>query len=256
MKLPDKVSVITGGASGLGLAAVEAFVARGARVAMLDLNEEAGTAVAERLGDRVLFLKTNVTDADTVARSLATAIKHFGSLHVCVNCAGGGVSIRTLGKAGPYPLDKFRSIVELNLIGTFNVIRLAAEKMAANDPDPATGERGVIINTASIAAFEGQIGQAAYSASKAGIVGMTLPIARDLSNVAIRVNTIAPGVFDTPPMRGMSQPALDALCKMVPFPQRLGDPAEFGHLAISIVENAYVNGETIRLDGAIRMQPR
>jgi NAD(P)-dependent dehydrogenase (short-subunit alcohol dehydrogenase family) len=253
MDIDGAVAVVTGGASGLGLATTEALLAAGARVVMLDLPGSPGADVAERLGERVRFAPADVRSEDDVAAALDVA-DSLGPLRVAVNCAGTGNAIRILGKKGAFPLDDFKKIVDINLIGTFNVIRLAAERMVKHDP--VGEERGVVVNTASVAAFDGQIGQTAYSASKAGIVGMTLPIARDLASSQIRVVTIAPGLFDTPPMQGISQEMRDALGKQVPHPPRLGNPSEFAAMVAHVVANPMLNGETIRLDGAIRMTPR
>ena len=247
------VALVTGGASGLGLATVEKLLEDGARVVVLDLPGSDGKAVADRLGERVAFAPGDVTSEESVAAALDVAAG-LGRLRVAVSCAGTGNAFRTLGKHGPFPLSDFRRIIEINLIGTFNVIRLAAERIA--QAEPVDGERGVIVNTASIAAFDGQIGQAAYSASKGGVVGMTLPVARDLAAVAIRVVTIAPGLFDTPLLAGLTKDAKTSLGAQVPHPSRLGRPSEFGDLVVSIVHNAMLNGETIRLDGAIRMAPK
>lgn len=255
MKISACTAVITGGASGLGRATAERLLASGGRVALLDLARSAGADVAKTLGDAAAFFAADVTKADDVSGALDAAMARFGALHVLVNCAGIGAAEKTFGKRGPAELAAFARVIEVNLIGTFNCIRLAAAHMAKNAPNEE-GERGVIVNTASVAAFDGQIGQAAYSASKGGIVGMTLPIARDLAELGIRVCTIAPGLFDTPLLAGLPEPARLSLGKQVPFPPRLGRPAEYGALAAHIVENAMLNGETIRLDGAIRMQPR
>jgi NAD(P)-dependent dehydrogenase (short-subunit alcohol dehydrogenase family) len=255
MKISACTAVITGGASGLGRATAERLLAAGGRVALLDLPRSAGADVAKQLGDHAHFVPADVTNADEVAGALDAAAARFGTLHVLVNCAGIGSAEKTFGKRGPADLAAFARVIQVNLIGTFNCIRLAAVHMAKNAPNEE-GERGVVINTASVAAFDGQIGQAAYSASKGGIVGMTLPIARDLAELGIRVCTIAPGLFDTPLLAGLPEPARVSLGKQVPFPPRLGRPAEYGALAAHIVENAMLNGETIRLDGAIRMQPR
>ena len=219
-----------------------------------DLNEEKGRRVTAQLGARALFVKADVTSTDEVRNLCQAAMATFGSIHILVNNAGIVAAGRTIGKNGPYDIESFRKVIEINLIGAFNVLSQAAWEMAKNQPE--NGERGVIINVASAAAFEGQIGQAAYSSSKAGVVGMTLPIARDLSRDGIRVMTIAPGIFDTPMMAGMPQSARELLGKQVPFPSRLGAPEEFAHLVQAIVENGYLNGDTIRLDGAIRMQPK
>lgn len=250
MQIKDAVAVVTGGASGLGLATTKRLLDAGASVVVIDLK---GEEVVAELGDRAKFVATNVTDEDGVSKALDVA-ESLGPLRINVNCAGIGNAIKTLGKDGPFPLDGFRKVVEVNLIGTFNVLRLAAERIAKNEP--LGEERGVIINTASVAAFEGQIGQAAYSASKGGVVGMTLPIARDLSRSLIRVCTIAPGLFKTPLLGSLPEEAQKSLGQQVPHPARLGDPDEYGALAVHIVENAMLNGEVIRLDGAIRMAPR
>jgi NAD(P)-dependent dehydrogenase (short-subunit alcohol dehydrogenase family) len=254
VEIKDAVAVVTGGASGLGLATTKRLLDAGAQVVVLDIR---GKEAVDELGDRAVFAPTDVTDEAAVTAALDAAEK-LGPLRIAVNCAGTGNAMKTLSKDGPFPLDAFRKIVEINLIGTFNVIRLAAERMAKTEPvgSQDTLERGVIVNTASVAAFDGQIGQAAYSASKGGVVGMTLPIARDLSRELIRVVTIAPGLFDTPLLAALPQDARDALGKSVPFPPRLGRPDEYAHLAAHIVENAMLNGEVIRLDGALRMAPR
>ncbi|MDT7726333.1 MAG: hypothetical protein QOI21_2909 [Actinomycetota bacterium] len=253
MDITNGVALVTGGASGLGLATAEALLAAGARVVLVDLPSSAGQAVAAELGANARFAPADVTDEGAVAAALDVA-GELGPLRVAVNCAGTGDAIRVLSKKGVYPLDKFSRIISINLIGTFNVIRLAAERMARTDL--TDGERGVIINTASVAAFDGQIGQAAYSASKGGVVGMTLPIARDLADKAIRVVTIAPGLFDTPLLATLPDEARASLGEQVPHPNRLGRPGEFGALAAHIVANPMLNGEVIRLDGAIRMAPR
>lgn len=253
MQINDSVAVITGGASGLGLATAKALLADGAQVVIIDLPSSNGEAVATDLGERVRFVAADVTDENMVSQALDVAESH-GPLRVAVNCAGIGNAIKTVGKQGAFPLADFTKIINVNLVGTFNVLRLAAERIATTDP--VDGERGVIINTASVAAYDGQIGQAAYSASKGGVVGMTLPIARDLASLLIRVNTIAPGLFKTPLLAGLPEPAQESLGKQVPHPSRLGDPAEYGSLAAHIVSNPMLNGEVIRLDGAIRMAPR
>ena len=255
MEIKDSVAVVTGGASGLGLATTKRLLDAGASVVVIDLKGE--EAVAE-LGERAKFVAANVTDEDAVAKAMDVA-ESMGPLRVNVNCAGIGNAIKTLGKEGPFPLDGFRKVVEVNLIGTFNVLRLAAERIAnteALDDGKGSAERGVIINTASVAAFDGQIGQAAYSASKGGVVGLTLPVARDLSRSLIRVCTIAPGLFKTPLLGSLPEEAQRSLGQQVPHPARLGDPDEYGALAVHIVENPMLNGEVIRLDGAIRMAPR
>ncbi|MFI7194396.1 3-hydroxyacyl-CoA dehydrogenase [Nocardia nova] len=253
MQINDSVAVVTGGASGLGLATTQALLADGAYVVIIDLPSSDGEAVAKELGERVRFVAADVTDENAVSQALDVA-ESLGPLRVAVNCAGIGNAAKTVSKKGPFPLDGFTKVVNVNLIGTFNVIRLAAERIAKTEP--IDGERGVIVNTASVAAFEGQIGQAAYSASKGGVVGMTLPIARDLASLLIRVNTIAPGLFKTPLLGTLPDEAQQSLGAQVPHPARLGDPSEYGALAAHIVSNPMLNGETIRLDGAIRMAPR
>ena len=257
MDLQDKVAVITGGASGLGRATVRRFVANGAKCAIFDMNEEKGNALVEELGDAVIFCNVNVTSEESVQAGIAATMEAFGAIHICGNFAGTGNAIRTMGKNGPFPLDAFNLIIQINLVGSFNVLRLCAEKMA-----DASG-RGVIINTASVAAYEGQIGQAAYSASKGGVVGMTLPIARDLAVLGIRVNTIVPGLIETPLMMGGAEEMtpeiaefIKPLSDQVLYPKRLGKADEIAQLAQQIVENDYINGECIRMDGGIRMQPK
>ena len=253
MDITGQVALVTGGASGLGLATAETLLDAGASVVIVDLPSSQGAEIAEKLGDKARFAAADVTDEAQVTAALDVAAG-LGTLRVAVNCAGIGNAIKTVGKQGAFPLDAFTKVVTVNLIGTFNVIRLAAERIAQTDP--VDGERGVIINTASVAAFEGQIGQAAYSASKGGVVGMTLPIARDLASAQIRVNTIAPGLFETPLLGGLPEEAKESLGKQVPHPARLGKPSEYGLLAAHIVANPMLNGEVIRLDGAIRMAPR
>ena len=254
MELASVRAVVTGGASGLGRATAARFAAAGGRVAILDRPASAGADVAKSLGHAV-FTPADVTSADEVGRALETAREQLGGINVLVNCAGIGTAMKTFGKAGPAKLEEFMRVINVNLIGTFNCIRLAAVHMAKNSPGP-DGERGVVINTASVAAFDGQIGQAAYSASKGGIVGMTLPIARDLAEQGVRVMTIAPGIFETPLLGTLPEPVRASLAKQVPFPSRLGQPDEYAALACHIVTNGMLNGETIRLDGAIRMAPR
>ena len=255
MKIAGSTTLITGGASGLGRATAQRIRAAGGNVVLLDLVKSPGADVAATLGEGALFAPGDVTSADDVSAALEAAVKRFGGLQGLVNCAGIGTADKTFGKRGSADLAGFTRVIQVNLIGTFNCIRLAAARMAENAPN-AEGERGVIVNTASVAAFDGQIGQAAYSASKGGIVGMTLPIARDLAELGIRVCTIAPGLFDTPLLAGLPEAARASLGKQVPFPSRLGQPSEYAALAAHIMENAMLNGETIRLDGAIRMQPR
>ncbi|MFF5989328.1 3-hydroxyacyl-CoA dehydrogenase [Prauserella flavalba] len=253
MDITGAVAVVTGGASGLGLATVKELHGRGAKVVILDLPSSDGESVAKELGDGAVFAPGDVTSESDVAAALDAA-QNLGTLRIAVNCAGIGNAIKTVGKKGAFPLADFTKVINVNLIGTFNVIRLAAERMS--QVDPAGEERGVIVNTASVAAFEGQVGQAAYSASKGGIVGMTLPIARDLASLKVRVVTIAPGLFHTPLFASLPEDAIASLGAQVPHPSRLGDPAEYAALARHIVENPMLNGETIRLDGAIRMAPR
>jgi NAD(P)-dependent dehydrogenase (short-subunit alcohol dehydrogenase family) len=254
MRIEGKTALVTGGASGLGRATVEALLAAGANAVICDLPSSPGETVAKELGDRARFAAADVTSADDVAAAVETAVDSFGALHVAVSCAGIGWAQRTVDKGGPHDLGVFETVIKVNLIGTFNVIRLAAAQMSAQEPDGE--ERGVIVNTASIAAFDGQIGQAAYSASKGGIVGMTLPVARDLAGRLIRVVTIAPGTFDTPMLALLPEETRTALGDQIPHPRRLGAPAEYAALVRHIVENPMLNGETIRLDGALRMPPR
>ncbi|GAB3736817.1 3-hydroxyacyl-CoA dehydrogenase [Spirosoma lituiforme] len=270
MQLTNATAIVTGGASGLGEATTRLLAANGANVVILDLNDAQGNALAEELGTRVRFHKTNVTDEADVQAAITLAIETFGGLHIAVNCAGIAEARKTLGKVdgvyGAHSLAVFQKVISINLIGTFNVIRLAALAMERNDPSrtdgPRTdglhgdGERGVIINTASVAAYDGQMGQAAYAASKGGIVGMTLPIARDLARSGIRVMTIAPGLFETPLLASLPEEARLSLGQQVPFPSRLGRPGEYALLVKSILENPMLNGEVIRLDGAIRMGPK
>ncbi|MFY9315460.1 MAG: 3-hydroxyacyl-CoA dehydrogenase [Burkholderiales bacterium] len=253
MQIRNSIFLVTGGASGLGAATAQMAAANGAKVVIADLQVEAGEKLAKELGGK--YCKCDVTSEADGKAAVEAAVKGFGGLNVLVNCAGIGVAERTIGKEAPHDLARFTRVININLIGTFNMIRLAADAMAKAGPN-AAGERGVIVNTASVAAFDGQIGQAAYSASKGGIVGMTLPIARDLSRNGIRVVTIAPGLFLTPMLLGLPKEAQDSLGKQVPFPSRLGKPEEYAQLARSIVENEMLNGETIRLDGAIRMAPK
>jgi NAD(P)-dependent dehydrogenase (short-subunit alcohol dehydrogenase family) len=256
MEIRGSTAVVTGGGSGLGAASAREIVARGGRVAILDLPRSPGAEVAKSLGPAALFAEADVTDEDQVAAGLDRAVSELGPLRAVVSCAGIGTPGRVVDKTGqPLALASFRKVIEVNLIGTFNVTRLAAARMLGNTPN-ADGERGVIVNTASIAAFEGQIGQAAYAASKGGVVGMTLPLARDLAAAGIRVCTIAPGLFATPLLMGLPEPARAALAQSIPFPPRLGEPPEYAALACHILENTMLNGEVIRLDGALRMAPR
>lgn len=260
MQLNSSTALITGGASGLGEATARLLASNGANVVIVDLNEERGNALAEELGATARFIKANVTDEADVQAAVNLAVEAFGGLHINVNCAGVAEARKTVGKVdgvyGAHSLAAFQKVISINLIGTFNVIRLAALAMEHNEPSGSDGERGVIINTASVAAYDGQIGQAAYSASKGGIVGMTLPIARDLARSGIRVMTIAPGLFETPLLASLPEEARLSLGQQVPFPSRLGRPDEYALLAKSIIENPMLNGEVIRLDGAIRMAPK
>ena len=255
MQIADRVFLITGAGSGLGAAVAGRLVAEGARVVLADRAAEAVQAQAEALGAAALAVTCDVTSEDEGRAAVAAAQDRFGALHGLVNCAGVAPGERILGRSGPHALELFSRAVAINLVGTFNMLRLAAEAIAANAPGES-GERGVIVNTASIAAFDGQIGQAAYAASKAGVAGLTLPAARELARHGIRVVTIAPGIFATPMMAGLPQEVQDSLGGTVPFPSRLGDPAEYAALVRHIVENPYLNGETIRLDGALRMAPK
>jgi len=256
MDIGGKVVVVTGGASGIGQAVVRAMLAKGGRVAIFDLNEAAGEAMVRELGEAALFARVDVADEASVAAGIARTMAAFGAIHVLVNCAGLGSAAKTFGKDGPFPLAEWNRVIGVNLTGSFNVLRLCVEQMARNAPVGRDGSRGVVINTASVAAYEGQIGQAAYSASKSGIVGMTLPVARDLASLGVRVNTIAPGLIDTPLFASLPPEVVEGLAKSVLYPRRLGRPEEIAHLAVCLVENDYINGETIRIDGGIRMPPR
>jgi NAD(P)-dependent dehydrogenase (short-subunit alcohol dehydrogenase family) len=255
MDISKSTFIVTGGGSGLGAATVEMVVGNGGNAVIADVNRAGGEALAKGLGKQARFIEVDVGREDHGKAAVELALKAFGAVHGLVNCAGIGLGEKTLGKEGPHALASFTRVITVNLIGTFNMIRLAAEAMSKQQPN-AAGERGVIVNTASVAAFDGQIGQAAYSASKAGIVGMTLPIARDLARNGIRVVTIAPGTFETPMLKGLSQEVQASLALQVPFPSRLGRPSEYAALVRHIVENEMLNGETIRLDGAIRMGPK
>lgn len=256
MKIPTSTIIVTGGASGLGAACIRAVVERGGNAAIFDLNAEKGQALADELGKQVIFCSVNVIEEESVRNGIEATVAAFGEIHGAVNCAGTGDAGRTVGRDGAYPLERFQKIINLNLVGTFNVTRLVAESMQGNQPTTADGERGSIVNVASVAAIDGQIGQVAYSASKAGVVGMTLPIARDFSKLGIRINTICPGVFMTELMGMAPQEMIDGLAANAQFPPRLGDPAEFADMALSLIENTYINGETIRLDAGMRMPPR
>ena len=252
MQIKNSTFIVTGGSSGLGQATVEMIVAGGGNAVIADVNQTAGAALVAALGSQTRFVECDVTSEAHGQRAVALALSAFGAIHGLVNCAGIGIPAKVLGKEGPHPLDQFAKIVGINLIGSFNLLRLAADAMAKAAPN-AAGERGVIVNTASVAAYDGQIGQPAYAASKAGVVGMTLPIARELARYGIRVCTIAPGLFETPMMAGLPPEAQASLAQQVPFPSRLGRPAEYAALVKHIVENEMLNGETIRLDGSIRM---
>jgi NAD(P)-dependent dehydrogenase (short-subunit alcohol dehydrogenase family) len=257
MQLQGTTFLVTGGGSGLGAACVRTFASAFANVVIADVNDETGEQMAAEVGSRARFVHTDVTDEQSVQRAVDTAREAFGGLQGAINCAGIGIAERVLGKDKPHALASFTKVIQVNLIGTFNVIRLAGAAMAQGEPQPGTtGERGVIVNTASVAAFDGQIGQAAYSASKGGVVAMTLPIAREVARYGIRVVTIAPGIFDTPMLAGLPEPARQSLGQQVPFPPRLGRPEEYAALARHIVENEMLNGEVIRLDGGLRMGVR
>ncbi len=255
MDLASAKAVVSGGASGLGLATARKVIDAGGHAALLDVNEEQGAKSAAELGDRAIFLKTDVTDEDGVRESIKTAAEYMDGITLAINCAGVLLPARVLGREGPAPVDSFSKAIQINLVGTFIVTKEVAAVMQLNEPN-ADGERGLVVSTASVAAFEGQIGQASYSASKGGIVAMTLPIARELARFGIRVNTIAPGIFMTPMMAGLPEEIQQSLAAQVPFPPRLGRPEEFADLVASIYANTMINGETIRLDGGIRMQPQ
>ncbi|MCZ2148398.1 MAG: SDR family NAD(P)-dependent oxidoreductase [Bryobacterales bacterium] len=255
MKIEGKTAIVTGAGSGLGAATARMIAGAQGRVVVLDRNEAAAGSVAGEIGERAIAAAADVSDPDQMAAAVEAAKAKFGAIHILVNCAGIGDPARVLGKEGPVALERFARVVRVNLIGTFNAIRLAAASMNLNTPDE-NGERGVIVNTASIAAFDGQIGQAAYAASKGGVVGMTLPIARDLARHGIRVMTIAPGIFETPMLGALSEEVRASLGAQVPFPPRLGRPEEYARLAREIIENTMLNGEVIRLDGALRMAPK
>ena len=255
MDLANAKAVVTGGASGLGFATAERVIAAGGQVVLFDVNEELGAASVAKLGDRAIFVSTDVSNEDAVKASVQTAKDFMGGITLAVNCAGIATAGRTLGREGTWPAETFNRVIQINLVGSYNVTKEAAAVMQLNEPN-AEGERGVVISTASVAAFEGQIGQAAYSASKGGVVGMMLPLAREFAQFGIRVNTIAPGIFLTPMMAGMPEDVQDSLGKQIPFPPRLGRPEEYADTAAFIYGNPVVNGETIRIDGAIRMQPK
>ena len=252
MEIMNSVAVVTGGASGLGEACVRNLINKGAKVSIFDFDEERGQSVASGLGESVIFCMTDITREKDVQSALKKTVETFGAVNIVINCAGVGIPAKVLGKEGPMKMDHFNKVVQINLMGTMNMVRLSAEVMVKNQGNE-DGEKGIVINTASIAAFDGQIGQAAYSASKAGVVGMTLPIAREFAEYGIRVMTIAPGIFNTPMLRELPENVKEALNKMVPFPKRLGEPSEFAGLVQHIIENPMLNGEVIRLDGSLRM---
>jgi 3-hydroxyacyl-CoA dehydrogenase / 3-hydroxy-2-methylbutyryl-CoA dehydrogenase len=257
MDIRNSVAIVTGGASGLGEATVERLLAGGGRVGIFDVNEERGRALAGKHPGRAIFARVDVTDEPSAAAGIAAVKSAFGALHICVNCAGiPGFVGRTVSKKGPFPLAEFVKVIQVNLIGTFNVARLAAAEILKNEPSGPSGERGVIINTASLAAFDGQMGQSAYSASKAGVVGLTLPMTRDLSQFGVRVCAIAPGLFETPMGAGVPPEVKTRLVETLEFPKRMGAPAEFAALAAHIVENSYLNGTVIRIDAGTRAPPR
>ncbi|MGD9021749.1 MAG: SDR family NAD(P)-dependent oxidoreductase [Lysobacterales bacterium] len=252
MKANEVKALITGGVSGLGLAVARKVVEGGGQAVLLDVNDEAGAAAVAELGDAVSYIQTDVSSEQAVQGAVGAAVERMGSLNVAINCAGILGAARVLGREAPMPLEFFSKVIQVNLVGSFNVCKAAGAAMEANEPGES-GERGVIVNTASVAAFDGQIGQAAYSASKGGIVGMTLPIAREFARIGVRINTVAPGIFWTPMVDGMPEHIQEALSASIPFPSRLGKPEEFAELVMHIVENGYLNGETIRLDGAVRL---
>ena len=257
MNISGKIAIVTGGASGLGEATVRAYIEKAAKVAIFDMDSKRGAMLLDELGtENLSFYNVDVTNEDSVAKAINAVMEKHGAVHICNNFAGIGPAMKTLGKKGPHSLDLYKKVVEVNLIGTFNVARLVAEQIAKNDAMDDYGSRGVIINTASVAAYEGQVGQVAYSSTKGGIVGMTLPMARDLASSGIRVNTIAPGLIHTPLFDTFPEEVFNSLEASVVYPQRLGRPSEVAHLSVFIAENDYLNGECIRLDGAIRMQPR
>lgn len=257
MDIANKVAVVTGAASGLGRATADAIVARGGHVMILDQDTDKAKAAVAELGDKAAYVETDVTDQESVKNAITATMEKFGAIHVCVNCAGVGSAMKTVGRENePHDFGVFDKVVQINLMGTFNVLRLAAAEMANNEGEDADGERGLIINTASVAAFDGQVGQAAYAATKGGVVSMTLPIARDLSKLGIRCNTIAPGIFNTPLMNAAPDKVKEPLIQMTQFPKRLGDPEEYARLVCHMIENKFLNGETIRVDGGIRMQPK
>lgn len=252
MNIKNKTFLITGGASGLGLATAKEILSKGGNVSLIDINQNSGTEFEQTMPNNILFSKADVRSEEEIQNAIKATILKFGKIDGLINCAGIGPPKRVVGKEGPHPLDFFQNVININLVGTFNVIRLVVNEMQ-NNTDNISGEKGIVINTASVAAFDGQIGQAAYASSKGGIVAMTLPMAREFARMGIRVMTIAPGIFETPLLSSLPQEAQDSLGKQVPFPPRLGKPNEFASLAIHIIENEMLNGEVIRLDGAIRM---
>ncbi len=258
MELNNSIAIVTGGCSGLGNATAQSLIAKGVKVAIFDINEKQGASVVAEFGaDKAMFCTVDVRNAESVEAAVNTVIDNWGSLHLCVNCAGIAPAKRTLDRQGAaMPLENFQSVIDINLVGTFNVARVAAAAMATNEPMADSGERGLIINTASVAGYEGQIGQAAYAASKGGILALNLPMARDLAALGIRVNAIAPGTMGTPMLLNMPENVQQSLVANIQFPKRLGLPSEYGALVVHLAENAYINGETIRLDGALRMQPK
>lgn len=256
MNVQGKVAIVTGGVSGLGFATAKRFIEEGMYVALFDIDQEKGNEAISSLGEKARFIAVDVTNEESVKNGIQTLLSEWQVIHFCVNCAGVGTPQKTVGRKGAMPLENFRQVIDINLIGTFNVLRLAAEAMRENEAFTEDGGKGVIVNTASVAAFDGQMGQAAYGASKAGVAGMTLPIARDLSEYGIRVNAIAPGLFNTPMAEGLPEQVTKKLESMVEFPKRLGNPTEYADLVLFLISNPYINGEVIRLDGGIRMQPR
>lgn len=255
MKVQGNTFIVTGGSSGLGAGCVRRLAGHGANVIIADVNNTAGQKLAANMGGNVAYVQTDVTNETGVQALIDAAVDKYDAVHGVINCAGIAIAQRVLGREGIHELEAFNRVIQVNLIGTFNIIRLAAEAMANNDPNPK-GERGVIINTASVAAYDGQIGQAAYAASKGGVVSLTLPLAREFARIGVRVMTIAPGLFDTPMLAGLPEKARQSLAQQVPFPSRLGDPDDYAHLAEHIINNDMLNGEVIRLDGAIRMAPK
>jgi NAD(P)-dependent dehydrogenase (short-subunit alcohol dehydrogenase family) len=255
MQIAGQSFLVSGGGSGLGAACVRMLVQNGGRVIIADLNPATGQRLADELGDNARFVRTDVADEASVRQAVTTAVQAFGTVHGSIQCAGIAVAEKMLGKSGPNPLESFVKVIQVNLIGTYNVLRLAAAEMARNTPN-AAGERGVIVNTSSVSAFEGQIGQAAYAASKGGVASLTLPLARELARNGIRVMAVAPGIFDTPLLAGLPEPARKSLGEQVPFPPRLGRPDEFAALVRHIIENEMLNGAVLRLDGALRMGPK